>query len=111
MPVVQPGGKKKKPARKPAPKKRKQLPTKAEIKAAVLAEMRGQTEPKPKPRSRKPIARSKAQGPLSVKWMGWEPGISDDDAKTIFKARYGKNPKQIVRTGGATLIGPLPSGA
>lgn len=49
-----------------------------------------------------------------VKWLqmqGYEPGLSVEEAKRQYRAKYGQEPEKIIRTKGALLLGPIPDPA
>ena len=41
-------------------------------------------------------------------YQAFVPGCSDEDVIEWFTWMYGETPQEIVRTGGAVLVGPIP---
>ena len=48
--------------------------------------------------------------PLGTVMVGWTADISLDDAESAFRARFGYEPRWIIRTAGAVLAGPVREG-
>lgn len=77
------------------------------------------TKPYPKPQIKKSKPKTKAKQRVEAKlhvdptawYMGMEPAVSDKDAIDYFVERFKEEPQGVYRTGGATLVGPLPEGA
>lgn len=44
-----------------------------------------------------------------VNWLAFTPDITTDRACAIYAARYGVQPCKVLTTGGAMLVGPIPS--
>jgi hypothetical protein len=44
---------------------------------------------------------------LTNSWQGYKSGTSVESARKEFEARYGREPAEVKRTGGAVLAGPL----
>lgn len=44
-----------------------------------------------------------------VVWRGYTPDTTDDEARRLFTARYGRPPAKVKRSPGLLLAGPLPA--
>jgi len=40
-------------------------------------------------------------------WLAFTPDTTPEHARAVFAARYGVQPSEIIRTGGALLAGPV----
>lgn len=44
---------------------------------------------------------------LKRTWQGYSASTADEDARALFLARFGRQPAELRRNGGAVLAGPL----
>ena len=54
---------------------------------------------------RHPATPEKAQE--DVAWQGYSADTIDDEARSLFKAKFGREPEELHRTGGGVNVGPL----
>ncbi len=44
---------------------------------------------------------------IGATYMGFTPQCEDEKARAAFVKRYGREPVELLRTGGALLVGPV----
>ena len=87
------------PTQRKKPKRRKPQPKKKEIL---------KTKPKKATPKRARPKKSKQTASLSAYYLGLDIGVSEEEAADLYIAKYNTEPREIIMTGGATLVGPLP---
>ena len=47
---------------------------------------------------------------MRAEYLGFEPGAPETQARALFAARFGVQRGEVITTGGALLLGPIPGG-